>query len=164
MVSAKEKNAYLLVGLDMDAHMLQRTKNLLPHIVSIQGDASHIPFMSQTFHVSTLCMAAHTMPIIMAKKVVRELLRVSQRVIIADYCLGERNIFIPGVYMAHGVEWLVGGEHYKNYKKFMRNGALQGFVHEFEKEYVELFSKSLRTTWHATVLGGAGLVCEITTI
>ncbi len=163
MASAKE-TVSLLAALDMDRHMLQRTKTHLPHVMSIQGDASCIPFISKTFHVSTICMALHTMPLITAQKVMHELLRVSKRVIIADYCLGERNIFIPAVYMAHSVEWLVGGEHYANYKKFMQNGALQGFVHEFEKEYAELFSKFLCTTWHATVLGGAGLVCEITTI
>ncbi len=93
-------------------------------------------------------MALHAMPLDVAMACVRELYRVSERVIIADYCLAERNLYTLASLTAHAVECMVGGEHYKNYKDFIRLGALEGFLRHM--------GYGIHT--RRTVLGGAGQV------
>ncbi len=122
------------IGLDMDAHMLAQCQKYTAPFRScvhlMRADATHLPFTSQSIHTATLCMALHTMPLDTAFHVLKEMHRVAQCVIIADYCLAERNLSLPAAAFAHTLESIAGGSHYANYKVFMQQGGLEGFLHK----------------------------------
>ncbi len=136
------------IGLDTNAFMLQEARKNASESFFLQANAVHIPLATQSVHVATLCMSLHTMPLEIRQGVMRELLRVAKKVIVADYCLAERNIHLPSAFLAHVVERLIGGEHYAQYKNFMQQGALEGF----------LYTQGLCPQERYTVLGGAGQV------
>ncbi len=142
---AAQENMFLM-GLDKDIRMLNVAQRYASRAFLIQGDGMQLPFGTGSVQVATLCMAVHTLPLQVAQALVQELLRVASYVFIADYCLAERNIHMPAAWLAHGVEFFVGGEHYACYKNFMRLGALEGFL------YAEGHEPLLRRS----VLGGAG--------
>ncbi len=136
------------MGLDAHALMLQEARKNASKSFFLQANAVHIPLTTQSVHIATLCMALHTMPLEIRQGVIHELLRVAKKVIVADYCLAERNIHLPSAFLAHAVERLIGGEHYAQYKHFMQQGALEGF----------LYTQGLQSQERYSVLGGAGQV------
>lgn len=99
----------------------------------VLADAAQIPFVTvnaspSSFDASVLVLGLHALSPLCIPAVVREMLRVAPCAIIADFRLAERNCDILAVALAHGVEWLVGGEHYANYKVFMAAGGIEGLV------------------------------------
>ncbi len=139
------------IGLDKNPHMLNKCREIALNAHLVYGDACRLPFTAQSIDVSSICMALHTMPYEVALQAMQELCRVSKYCIVADYCLAERNIAIPSALLAHAVEALVGGEHYKCYKKFQNNGGLEGFFYKLG------ISPILRRS----TLGGAGLIAVL---
>lgn len=113
-------------GVDMSCGMLQVASNITPTIVC--ADATHLPFATATFDVATVSLALHEMPLASAEALVHEALRVAKTLMIMDYCMAERNIEVPAASLAFLVERMVGGEHYQNYRIFMRQGAVEGLV------------------------------------
>ncbi len=147
------------IGLDYNTDMLHvghkkkykehhAAKNQQSQMLWVQGNALQLPFSKQSIDIASICMALHTLSQDNAETILRELRRVAKKIIIADYCLAERNISLPATWLAHGIEALVGGEHYRAYKEFMRYGALEGLLQRMG------FVPSLRRS----VLGGAGTV------
>ena len=140
-----------VTGVDICPAMLAEARRRVPGAVFFQADATRLPFAAGDFDAAAVCMALHAMEPDTADAVLRELTRVARWVIVADYCLPERNLWLPGVTTAHSVEWLVGGEHYRNYKKFMAAGALEGL----------LARHGLQPEQRVSVLGGAGSVAQV---
>lgn len=146
-------------GLDYSWLMLRQAQRTMAGAAFFHGllraDAGCLPFASWRTHSPTdtaffdaavLVLALHTMPLAQAQAVVREVLRVTPLCIVVDYRLAERNIDLPAAAFAHSVEWLVGGEHYAHYKKFMAAGAVEGFAR----------LSGFRIGARRRVLGGAG--------
>ncbi len=140
----------IYMGLDKSQAMLQAQKGI-SKVHRIHGDAMVLPFATQSLDMATLCMALHTFSPEQGQQVLQELLRVARCVVVADYTLVERNIYFPSAWLAHGVEFLVGGEHYACYKQFMQGGALEGFC----------YSQGLHIQERRMTLGGAGLIALI---
>ncbi len=139
------------MGFDLSLAMLHEAKNNSPRAQLFCADATCIPLADKSIDIASVCMALHAMPMPMASACLQELKRVAKHVFIADYCLAERNLYFPAQYLAHGVEYLVGGEHYKCYKNFMSIGALEGFLKHMGYEV------GIRRH----VLGGAGLIAGL---
>ncbi len=136
------------LGLDLSPRMLSITRKNAPKAEIMLADATALPFDSQIVDMASICMALHSMPYDSAKQTVQELLRVAKYVIIADYCLAERNIMLPAAIIGHAIEALVGGEHYANYKIFQSRGGLEGFLHMM----------GISPHKRHTALGGAGKI------
>ncbi len=149
-ISAQQEHmsTVLCTGLDSSSHMLHAAQKRVPQGNFVQGDALALPFANKSIHMATICMALHTMQSESQNAVINELLRVSQRLIVVDYCLTERNIHFPVTWLAHAIEWCVGGEHYACYKAFMRGGALEGLF----------YTMGLVPAQRRLTLGGAGLI------
>lgn len=139
------------IGVDLSPSMLCAASQ--PHACLIRADARVLPFANHAFDRVTLCLALHEMHPDCARAVLHESLRLSPRVILADYCLPERNLELPATLCAHALERLVGGEHYRNYRFFMRAGGLEGFV--------RAHPQSLHVHHRSAVMGGALAVLEI---
>lgn len=137
-----------VTGVDNDAAMLAMARRTAPMAQFLHGDARELPFAAGSFAAACVCLALHAMPPVTAAAVLAQLRRVARTVIVADYALAERNLAVPAVGMAHGVEWLVGGEHYRWYGEYMRAGAIEGL----------LAREGLRPSARVSVLGGAATV------
>ncbi len=148
-----QSNKYCCTGLDNCPHMLAECKKNAQAAQLFLGDARYLPFAEQSFDVATLCMALHAMPLTDAKQVMQELQRVAKYIIVADYCLPERNIALPANMLAYGIEALVGGDHYSCYKEFQKQGGLEGF----------LYGMGISPLERRMTLCGAGMVVLICT-
>ncbi len=140
-----------LLGIDLSLDMLAQAKCNAPAAHLFCANAVALPFANRSIDVSSVCMALHAMPLDVAMQSLQELKRVSKHVVIADYCLLERNAYIPPYALAYAIEYLVGGEHYKCYKSFMQFGAIEGLLHHMGYAVQE----------RRITLGGAGKVLLI---
>ncbi len=140
------------IALDKSALMLEKCKKNAPYADIILSDAGRLPFATQSIDVASICMALHTMPQKNAMQSLEELCRVAKNVIIADYCLADRNLALPAATLAHAIEALIGGEHYACYKAFQKQGGLDGL----------LYHMGISPTLRQGALGGAGSVVVLT--
>lgn len=158
-----QRCGFVVTGLDLDAHMLheaqrregaQGRKLEQAHGRAKSGslwalaDARHMPFTDGSFDVAVVCLALHAMPWDTAIATLVDMRRVAARIVVADYCLPERNLAFPGYGMAFAVERLVGGEHYRCYREFMHRGGLEGL----------LYSQGIPIVRREHTLAGAGMV------
>ncbi len=129
MLNLAESETYLThVGIDLSSNMLKQAQKNTSQAHFCCADATCLPFNAHSFDIASVCMALHAIPLHDALACVEELMRVAKRVIIADYCLLERNAYAPSYLLANTIERLVGGTHYRCYKEFMKIGALEGFL------------------------------------
>ena len=86
-------------------------------------DASDLSgFSNREFDVSVTSMSVHQFDEKLALKILSEMKRISGKVILIDY-----NFPLPvGFYgrLASGIERLAGGDHYRNFKKYIKNGGI----------------------------------------
>lgn len=140
-----------VTGVDVSALMLAQARRHAPQAGLVQADAGLLPFADGCFDAACVCLVLHALPAPVADAALREVRRVARRVILADYVLAERNLALPAVLLAHGVERCVGGDHYRNYRAFMRNGALEGLLYRHGAQPVERHD----------AFAGAGRVCVL---
>jgi 2-polyprenyl-3-methyl-5-hydroxy-6-metoxy-1,4-benzoquinol methylase len=121
-----------VTAIDLDAQMiayatLRKTKLNRTNINFISADASDLSaFSGKQFGTAVTTMAIHQFEENLALKVLEEMKRVASRVIIADY-----NYPLPGSpagLFAYGIEWLAGGDHYRNFRNFRAKGGLNYFI------------------------------------
>lgn len=142
-----QKAGLTAMGVDISQGMLRVARDVNQGRV-IYGDANNLPFGNASFDICTVSLALHEMPLHCAENLIHEALRISHFLLIIDYSMAERNIEYPAVGLAFLVERLVGGEHYKNYAIFMRQGAVEGLVTRL----------GLHTVVRHKVWGGAGVL------
>jgi len=99
----------------------------------MQADGTALPFGDGEFDVTTVSLALHEAPEAVRQGIFAEMLRVTRAdgaLVVADYAaLPRKNpaaLFNYAVMFA--VERFVGGEHYRNYREFMRAGGIVAFV------------------------------------
>jgi SAM-dependent methyltransferase len=83
-------------------------------------------FRSGEFDIAVTSMAVHQFDAGIALKILSEMRRISRRVIIIDY-----NHLMPGGWRrstAWGMEFLAGGDHYRNFRIFMQRGGISHFI------------------------------------
>ncbi len=92
-------------------------------------DASDLScFADNEFDVAVTSMAVHQFEPALAIKILYEMKRIASRVIIADY-----NCPMPaGIYrsVAYGIEKFAGGDHYRNFRNYMKAGGMEYFARE----------------------------------
>ena len=95
-----------------------------------------------TFDLSTITLSLHEVDPEIRRQIVEEMIRVTKSegfLIIVDYTIsGRKDIFSNlSDRVIHYIEKLVGGSHYRNYRKFMKSGGLISFLDSFDPEIVE---------------------------
>ncbi len=121
-----------VTGVDMSEPMLEFARRRVSGVTFLHADARTLPFVDGEFDVAVISLALHSMDAGTADAVLRELLRVAAVVIVADFCLAERNLELPATAAIRVVEWLVGGEHYRNCRRFMEQGGLEGLLYRHQ--------------------------------
>lgn len=103
----------------------------------VRADGTQLPFADGCFDIALIAFALHEKPLTMAEGIVREAQRVARHCILVDYTLAERNLELPFQWLMQVPERMVGGEHWRCYREFMRAGALQGLMHRLGLSVIE---------------------------
>ena len=140
-----------VIGVDMSELMLKFARRWVSDVTFLRADARTLPFTAGEFDVAAISLALHSMDAGVANAVLRELLRVAAVVIVADFCLAERNLELPANAAIRVVEWLIGSEHYRNCRRFMEQGGVEGL----------LYRHQLRVLERRHVLGGGATVAAV---
>ena len=108
----------------------------------LHADGTELPLEDNTFDLSTITLALHEVDPEIRKQIIMELIRVTKTdgfLVIVDYTIPGRKDIFSRLYdrVIHYIEKLVGGSHYRNYRKFMNSGGLISFLEPFDPEIVE---------------------------
>ena len=108
----------------------------------VHADGTNLPIEDNSFDLSTITLALHEVDPEIREQIVVEMLRVTKAdgfLVIVDYTKSnKKSIFRKiGNSSIHYIEKLVGGSHYRNYKKFMKSGGLLAFLESFEFDIIE---------------------------
>ncbi|NMC39509.1 MAG: class I SAM-dependent methyltransferase [Bacteroidales bacterium] len=91
------------------------------------------------FDAAVITMAVHQFDPGQAIKILSEMRKKASRVIIGDYSHHMRSGW--GRNLAWAIEWLAGGDHYRNFRNYMRSGGLHFFA---SKAGLDIISQSVR--------------------
>ena len=125
-----------LYGIDSSPAMLQVARGRLGDSATLQlGDASHMPYDDGFFDLVIAMLALHEMNPTMRSAVIGEMKRVLKpggRILLIDYHPGPIRP-LKGWYTKLVItlaEIAAGGEHFKNYRQFMRMRGLPTLIAE----------------------------------
>lgn len=120
------------VGVDASAAMLAVARRACPPWVRLlRADAAHLPLAEASFDAVLISFALHEKPHETRLAMLAEALRVAGsrgRVLITDYALPQSVSARMAGAVAHGVERLAGGEHYRLYRDYMVRGGTTGVL------------------------------------
>jgi len=123
-------NGIKAVGIDNDLNMLKlasknKTKRQLTNISFHLSDATDLPFSDDYFNYSSIMFGLHDKEKPVRDRVIGEMKRVVKhngRFIFVDF-----EVPLPmnrwGI-VARTIEFLVGGEHYRGFKSYIKEGGL----------------------------------------
>ena len=88
------RKGFDVVGIDLSPEMLSvaKRKNKYKNVRFKIADATEIPFDDNSFDVSCISLALHDMPYDIRHKVLNEMKRVSQKVVVIDYHIPQNRI------------------------------------------------------------------------
>lgn len=117
-----------VTGIDLSEDMITTARRMARkrHISNISFellDATDLSCYPDTnFDLAVSSLAMHQFDPKTGEKVLREIKRLSRRIIIADYSCPMRPG--PAAWLAYAIEYFAAGDHYRNFKKYMANGGL----------------------------------------
>ncbi len=121
-------------GVDRSPSMLAAAsrntdRNSGRNALLMRADSTRLPFADASFALSAISFALHEQPADQAERTLAEALRVASRCLVVDYTMAERNLELPSQWLMMVPERMVGGEHWRNFRSYMRAGAMQGMLH-----------------------------------
>jgi len=131
---AMAREAMHVTGIDLSeenivsAQRIARRRGLKNTVFEVRDAADLSYYAGHEFDIAVTSMAVHQFDANLAVKILVEMKRIARRVIIADY-----NQSMPhrwGRSVAWGIEWMAGGEHYRNFKTYMHLGGIRYFARE----------------------------------
>ena len=132
-----DKSGFEVKGVDYSEAMIKRARKRSPKIEYYVEDSSNTHFPDQSFDCVILCFALHENDPKEREKIIKEvkrLLKEDGKLIITDFAYPRR----PGslrakveAFLSMIVERCAGGKHYKNYKDWMKNEALNVIESKF---------------------------------
>ena len=124
------KKGAIATGIDLDPNMLRlaernKKKSGIKDASFQIADASNLPFQDNIFDFASISLALHPIKQTSRDRVISEMKRVVKKkgtLIFADFQVPlPQNVFR---YLAKIIEFIAGGEHYRNFKDFIRQGGL----------------------------------------
>jgi SAM-dependent methyltransferase len=145
----REQKGCRVIGIDLSVRMLEfaRKSNRFQDISFVHEDATDLSaFKDHSFDYVTILFLLHELPMPQQTLVVKEALRVANKVIIIDSVSPlPRNL---GGIAIRIVEAIIGHDHYPNFKAFLAAGGIRGMVQKFtpslKLEYSSLFWRNCR--------------------
>ena len=123
-----------VTGIDLDPDMLgaamkaaKRKKN--SHTMFMLMDATDLSaFTEKEFDVAVISLAIHQFNPADGLKVLKEMKRVAEKIIVVDYSWPMKAGFFW--WMTRLIERIAGGDHYRNFKQYMQNGGIDPLLKE----------------------------------
>ncbi len=128
------KEDMLLTGVDLSQAMISNARNKSPSSIHyLETDATRIPLADAEYDGVIISFALHEKPAIHHQAIFKEacrLVRHDGHIIIADYSTPTSNYssFLVGKVLIPVIERAAGLNHYHNYRDWMKQGALEGFL------------------------------------
>ncbi len=123
-----------LTGIDISHAMLARARHKGPAAIHyLETDACSLPFPDNEYDGVIIMLALHEKTLQQQRCIFKEasrILRRNGRIIVADYAAIPEGYYstLIGKVLIPLIERLAGLDHYHNYKDWMAQGALQGFL------------------------------------
>ncbi len=128
-----------IVGIDISDNMLAvARKNKLEKYCQKQN-ATNTSFKNEDFDVAILNFILHETKPENAEKISAEAKRIvkkSGKIIITDYVFDKKTNFI-GKAGAYFVEFIIGGQHYSNFKTYIENNLLKQYTSDLQLQSVQ---------------------------
>jgi ubiquinone/menaquinone biosynthesis C-methylase UbiE len=126
------KEGIQAVGLDPSPGMIRVSRGISRgSFALVRGRGDGLPFFSGSFDGVIFSMVIHESPPSRRREMLEDALRVLDpggTLFILDYhCPSTASGRAAGA-IEYLVEWVVGGEHFRNYRRFMQEGALPAFL------------------------------------
>ncbi len=127
-------------GVDLSHAMLDVAGKR--NLTCLHADGTELPLEDNGFDLSTITLALHEVDPEISRQIVLEMIRVTKdggSLVLVDYTKSNKKSIYRklGNSSIHYIEKLVGGNHYRNYKKFMKSGGLISFLESFNLETQE---------------------------
>jgi demethylmenaquinone methyltransferase/2-methoxy-6-polyprenyl-1,4-benzoquinol methylase len=123
-----------IIGIDISDNMLAvAQKNKLEKYCQKQ-DATNTSFENECFDIAVLNFILHETKPEIAEKITAEAKRIvkkSGKIIITDYVIDKKTNFM-GKAGAFFVEFLIGGQHYSNFKTYIKNNLLKQYTSDLK--------------------------------
>lgn len=123
-----------LTGVDMSPAMLARARGKSPDSIKyIETDATCLPLPDNNYDAAVISFALHEKSTSHHTAIFKEACRIVRddgHIIIADYSMPPSGVpsFVMGKILIPIVERIAGLDHYNNYKNWIDQGALEGFL------------------------------------
>lgn len=123
-----------VTGIDLDSSLISFAQNQairknIDNTTFLVKDAADLhEFEDRQFDIAVTSMAVHQFDEALAILILKEMTRISRKIIIADY-----NFPVPrnmAGYLSRSIEALAGGDHFRNYRNFVKKGGLSWFAAE----------------------------------
>ncbi len=131
----KEAQIGSAVGVDLSENMLKQAQEY--NVDCVLEDATQTHFDDKSFDFGMTSFALHEKSLDTAKKIIseaRRLIKDKGHFAVVDYCFDKKTYF-PGRWGSIAVEKMAGGEHYANFKEYIKVGGLDYLMKDFK--YIE---------------------------
>ena len=120
-----------VTGIDLNPDMVARARRRLgPDADLREGDATEMPFPDDSFDLAIGMLILHEMAPDDRTAVLAEMARVAHRVLIVDHH-PDPDRSLRGRVIRGGatvIERIAGGDHYRNYRRFLNTGGVPAVV------------------------------------
>ena len=118
-------------------HAQQQTCRLgLPHIEFLAADATHLTsIQDKEFDFAVTSLVIHEMPMEIRLPVLQEMRRIAGQLIVVDWRARQTTLWRR--ISTHAIERLAGGEHYRGYRSFTKNGGIPQLLKQTDLTVVE---------------------------
>jgi demethylmenaquinone methyltransferase/2-methoxy-6-polyprenyl-1,4-benzoquinol methylase len=113
-------------GIDLSNAMLSVAGKGEHKANCIHQDATQMQYENAKFDLVMTAFSLHEKNHASARKIVEEMVRVTSEggdILIVDYELSEKTSALSKM-LIYFIEWLAGGEHYRNFKSYIKKGGL----------------------------------------
>jgi ubiquinone/menaquinone biosynthesis C-methylase UbiE len=138
-----------LTGIDISDNMLRQAHRNGLEGICRKMDASDTTFASNSFDAAIISFALHEMHHSTAGKVMEEARRITRtggKIIITDYLLDQRTGSI-GRLGATFVEWMVGGDHYRNFRFYNHTNLMNTLIRNLSLTRTYQFAWGAVAVW-----------------
>ena len=140
-------------GLDLSPSMLGESRKVFrgSPILAL-GRGEKLPFASRSFRGVVLTLMIHENPPLYRRGILKEALRVlapGGTLFILEYHRTSKVLGRIAGWIEYAIERAAGRDHFRNYRLFMREGALRSFLAPIPPE---------RTRWHPVFFHSMALV------
>lgn len=113
-------------GIDLSDAMLSVAGKGEHKADCIRQDATQMHYENEKFDLVMTAFSLHEKSHASSRKIVEEMVRVTSEggdILIVDYELSEKTSTLSKI-LIYFIEWVAGGEHYRNFRSYIKKGGL----------------------------------------